>query len=428
MKILIATDAFPPKCGGSGWSTFYLARALVAREHKVEIVKPLRQGRGIHTRIYDGLTVVEFGYSASNLPVVRAWQRRVGLEKDLSAYLAKRAVEFDLIHGQHLLTIPAAVKAGHMVNRPVVSTVRDYWPVCLYGTLWRDEAICPVCRENELTCCLAQKYGSAARILVPVIPLVKKELAARRRALADSDAVIAASSFVAETLRGIVQQQNLHIVPNLIDIKQNRELAQMAGSVESAPSYLLFVGKLNRLKGADLLPEILRRADTGLPLIVAGEGELSDYLSREPTIALRGWLSNPEILQLMAGATALLFPSRWAEPLARTLLEAQALGVPTVALNAGGTRDIISDNENGLLADSLDEFARGLKQLVIDPDLRARLSENARRTAEEKFSSDAISSKMEVIYDSLLTRSRRQVLPNLPVTDVQQEKTVSSAS
>lgn len=428
MKILIATDAFPPKCGGSGWSTFYLARALAARGHKVEIVKPLRQGRGIQTRIYEGLTVVELGYAASNLPGVRAWQRRVGLEKDLAEYLAKRAIEFDLIHGQHLLTIPAAVKAGRMVNRPVVSTVRDYWPVCLYGTLWRDGSICPICTENELTRCLAQKYGSAARLLDPVIPLVKKELAARRRALADSDAVIAASSFVAERVRGIVQQQNLHIVPNLIDIKQTRGLAQIAGSVESAPLYLLFVGKLNRLKGADLLPEILRRADTGLPLIVAGEGELSDFLSREPQIELRGWLSNPETLQLLARATALLFPSRWAEPLARTLLEAQALGVPTVALNTGGTRDIISANENGLLADSLDEFARGLKQLVIDPDLRARLSENARRTAEEKFSSDAISSKMEVIYDSLLTRSRRQVLPNLPVTDVQPEKTVSSAS
>ena len=45
MRILIATDAFPPVCGGSGWSTYELAKGLRARGHDVTIVQPARRAR-----------------------------------------------------------------------------------------------------------------------------------------------------------------------------------------------------------------------------------------------------------------------------------------------------------------------------------------------------------------------------------------------
>ena len=39
LRVLLVTDAFPPVCGGSGWSTFELARGLTMRGHHVEVVK-----------------------------------------------------------------------------------------------------------------------------------------------------------------------------------------------------------------------------------------------------------------------------------------------------------------------------------------------------------------------------------------------------
>jgi glycosyltransferase involved in cell wall biosynthesis len=109
---------------------------------------------------------------------------------------------------------------------------------------------------------------------------------------------------------------------------------------------------------------------------------------------------------LMAGARALLFPSRWAEPLARTLLEAQALGVPTVAWNSGGNRDIIRDNFNGLLADNVDEFSAHVRRLVGDDALCARLGENATQTAHERYSPDVVVSQLETIYQTVLDDPR----------------------
>lgn len=410
MKILLATDVFPPQSGGSGWSTFHLARALQQRGHRIEIVLPKRGPREIQTRVYEGLNIVEVGYRASNIPALRAWQRTRALEKTLTAYLSERAREFDLIHAQHLLSISAAVAAKKISRIPVVSTVRDYWAVCLYGTLWRDNAICPVCRGNEITKCLAQKYGSAAQFMQPAIPFVERELQHRQHALQESDAVIAVSEFVADTLRGIVAKEKVRVVPNLIDVAETERQASNSPSREQrgikcdmpTAHYLMFIGKLNMLKGADLLPEIMRKSGTDIPLVVAGEGELSGKLANFQGIDMRGWISNAETLSLLARAQALLFPSRWAEPLARTLLEAQALGVPTIALNTGGTRDIIQGNFNGLLADSVEEFSAHVRRLVEDAELRTRLSENAKRVAQEKFSPNVVASQLELIYESAI--------------------------
>lgn len=405
MRVLIATDAFPPKCGGSGWSTFYLARALAAQGHTVEIAKPEQGLRGIQSGTYQGLRVVQVGYHASNLPGLRAWQRTQSLEQNFSTHLAARAPEFDLIHAQHLLTIPAALHAKKNYKVPVVSTVRDYWAVCLYGTLWREGAVCPICRGTEITRCLAQKYGNTAPLMLPAVPLVERELARRQRALRESDAVIAASHFVADQLREIVDKPKLAVVPNLVDLDESRRIAEEEPETSYPPAFLLFVGKLNRLKGADLLPKIMVESCVSLPLLVVGDGELEGTL-RQGGLDVRGWLENSEVLRLLSRATALVFPSRWAEPLARTLLEAQALGTPTIALNTGGTRDIISDSVNGLLANNANEFAVKLARLANDPSLQECLRVNGRRVAEERFSAKAVVRQVEAIYERVVNRNQ----------------------
>jgi len=399
VKILFATDVFPPKSGGSGWSTFYLARALAQRGHTVQVALPHAGTDGVQTRVYEGINVVQVGYRASAAPGLRAWQRTRALEKTFSAYLADAARAFDILHAQHILSIGAAATAQKETRVPLVSTVRDYWPVCLYGTLWRDGAQCPICRGGAITQCLAQKYGGAAKFMLPAVPLVERELRRRQRALQKSDVVIAVSHYVAGTLRGAVDEKKLRVVPNLIDVEETRRLAtsKLSDASSDAP-YLLFVGKLNALKGADWLPEILERSGVTWPLVVAGDGVLKETLARHPQLDVRGWLDNAETLALLARAQALLFPARWAEPLARTLLEAQALGTPVIACGTGGTRDMIDDNVNGLLVNSVDEFAAALRRVANDAALRARLSANATRVAQEKFSAAVVSQRLEQAY------------------------------
>ena len=68
MRVLIVTDAFPPRCGGSGWSTFQLTKALARAGHDVRVIQPTPGRSGIGARRYEGVDVVEFGYVLHDLP------------------------------------------------------------------------------------------------------------------------------------------------------------------------------------------------------------------------------------------------------------------------------------------------------------------------------------------------------------------------
>jgi glycosyltransferase involved in cell wall biosynthesis len=86
--------------------------------------------------------------------------------------------------------------------------------------------------------------------------------------------------------------------------------------------------------------------------------------------------------------------------LSRVLLEALAFGTPIAAMATGGTREIVTDGENGLLADDPDHLARAVARLGEDEGLRRRLSEGARARARE-FSPEALTPRYEAVYRSL---------------------------
>ena len=94
------------------------------------------------------------------------------------------------------------------------------------------------------------------------------------------------------------------------------------------------------------------------------------------------------------------------------MLEAQALGVPTIALNSGGTRDIIRDNYNGLLADDVTGMAEQVHRLIKDSELRSRLSANAKQVAQSKFSPNVVVQQLLEIYTNVVHSMTSVVLHN----------------
>ena len=76
MRLLIATDVFPPICGGSGWSAYELARGLRARGHELTIVRPRLGGAApTEEEEFDGFRPVAFSAPAPGIPFVRNWFR-----------------------------------------------------------------------------------------------------------------------------------------------------------------------------------------------------------------------------------------------------------------------------------------------------------------------------------------------------------------
>lgn len=420
MKILMPTDAFPPVCGGSGWSTYELARGLRARGHDITIVQP-RPGTpaGPTEGEYDGFRIVYFGAFAPDVPYLRNYYKSERLTRTLGAFLGSllRAAPYDIVHAQHVMTTLAAIDAARAANVPSVATVRDYWPVCYWSDLLHTRAgatLCPECTASNMRLCIQPRGGTMWPLALPMIPYMRANLAAKREGLARADAVVAVSRQIAADLLARapeMEQTRVEIIPNAVNLAALRTIANSGRDSGVAGPFAVYVGKLAPNKGTSHLVDVIRRADLDWPLVVAGDGPDRQNLEREARasgrrIEFKGWLEKDETTRLLARAAMLIFPSRGPESLSRVLLEASALGVAIAAMDTGGTRDIIEHDVTGLLSNTPDALAADVRRLRHDPVLRQRLGRAAAVKMERQFDVAVVIERIERLYVDLAGRRR----------------------
>jgi glycogen synthase len=456
-RVLLPSDVFPPRSGGAGWSAHALALALIERGHTVTAVVPHRttkaEGRttkgqqllrrssfGLRSPIEDvlGVPTIRVDYWAPRIPIIqnyfryeRFWPR---LAEVLIREISERPSQSTIIHAQHVQAASAATIAGQQLRVPVVVTVRDHWPWDYFSTGLHGDCI-PYGQQTwaALATDLVARLGPARGALVlAAIPYMLAHVRRRQQALRQADVVIAVSDYVAHRLAGLVAPGRLHVLPNMVDLDAvDAAIAQPQTTVPQGTPYLLFVGKLERNKGAQLLLDIFRELnglgvgswelrvekDGVFPspssqgptptLVVAGSGPLRSELEYElaalgVATSFLDWIDHDEVLRLMAGCELLLFPSAWGEPLSRVLLEASACAAAILAMPTGGTPSIIADGANGALEPTSARFARRMAALLARPDQRQALGREARRIAERRFAKDVVVKQVEDLYRSLL--------------------------
>jgi glycosyltransferase involved in cell wall biosynthesis len=416
VKILIVTDAFPPVCGGSGWSTYELARGLRARGHAIAVVQPVPgTPAGVVSTTYDGLTVRRVGAPAPDVPYLRNYYKSERLTRSLTRYLGTLldSERFDIVHAQHVMTTVASIDAAHAAGVPAVATVRDYWPVCYWSDLLLTRSgleLCPACTTANMRRCIQPRAGAWWPLAVPMIPYMRANLASKRNGLTRADAVIAVSTRIAADLRARAPElagTRMEVIPNPVDVAALRAMAADGG--RQTEPYALYLGKIAPNKGTSVLVDVITRADLPWKLIVAGDGPERAELERAARASGRrveftGWIDKDAAARLLDGASLLIFPSRGPESLSRVLIEASALGVPIAAMDTGGTRDIVEPGVTGLLSASPEGLADDVRRLAGDPALRRGVGDAARRKVEREFDAPAVIARIESLYAELAAR------------------------
>ena len=152
---------------------------------------------------------------------------------------------------------------------------------------------------------------------------------------------------------------------------------------------LLYVGRISREKDLDLLAAAYRRLrDEGLPvqLFIVGHGPYSEAFAKSlPEAFFTGYLRGNELATAYASADIFVFPST-TDTFGNVILEAQACGLPVVVSDSGGPKELVEDNANGLITKShdVDDLARAIRALVMDPALRDRMGKSARNSVTDR--------------------------------------------
>jgi glycosyltransferase involved in cell wall biosynthesis len=173
---------------------------------------------------------------------------------------------------------------------------------------------------------------------------------------------------------------------------------------------LLFVGRLSVQKNLFLLLQALDGVSERFDTTLVGDGELEAELKeavrvrRLQNVRFHGRADGAELRMLYQSADVFVLPSE-REGMPLVLLEALAMGLPIVATNVPGNRDVVIDGENGVLVPLGDPSAlrQALLSVTSDPAAYRRMSEASRRLAD-RYSWQAVSAEFEQIYARVSSR------------------------
>ena len=386
MRVLMIVRKFYPQADGAERQAHRQAQELIRKGIDVRIVTGWWFRGTPRREVIGGVPVVR------NFAFWEMWGIR-GLRKfgaftymlSLFWHLFRRRATFDLVH-IHAMNYHAVVGviAGRLLDRPTIIKVATSGN---YGDI-------SMMRSNFL------------------IPWTRQMLPKLRKC----DCVVAINGQIEEELlaNGFRPEQIARI-PNGIEIQA---FAAKSDYQLHDPIRLIFVGRLNAQKGADVLLRGLQlvriqRPDVRWHLDILGEGELRHELER--LAEQLGLLSSVtfcgkvgDIPARLNDSDIFVLPSR-AEGMSNALLEAMASGLPCIATRIPGNLDLVQDERNGLLVipDSPDELARAIQRMIRDLQFRLDLGHAARDSVERNYGMHMVAERYIELYSQLIARSRR---------------------
>ena len=365
-RIALVASSFHPYAGGVEEHVRQVARCLVEQGHDVE-VWTVDRGEHLGSQRVDGIDV---RYLATPLPA-----RTLGA----MASFAARA--------------PFAVARwwrAHRRFRPDVLHVHCFGPNGVYADRLARATGTPLLLTGH-----GETFMDDENIFEKSA-LLNRSL---RGALQRAARVTACSQAALDDLQLRFGLRGGVVVFNGVDLSLGQSLGQslvqparQEAAGRESPPVVFAVGRLERMKGFDLLLPVL---DTGrLPsatrVVIGGDGAArADLVAEvrrrglESRVTFTGRLSPEEVARSMAAASVVVVPSR-REAFGIVALEAWRSGTPLVVTSHGGPSEFVRDEVDGLVVDpeDTDALADAIGRVLTDKELAGRLSEEGLRSVQ----------------------------------------------
>jgi glycosyltransferase involved in cell wall biosynthesis len=325
--------------------------------------------------------------ASSGLPIPFYREMKIYLPRVREYVRRAKADRIDVVH----LTTPgpvglAAMRVARTLGLPMVGSFHT--DLAAYATMLSGSPALGTLMRRFLR----WPYGRCARVLVP------SESTRRLLVRANGD-----PGRIDTWVRGVDCDA---FSPD----RRSRQLREEWGVDDHRPA-ILYVGRVSREKGLDLLPALQARLHAlGFDhrFVIAGDGPMLGELRAGLEDAMfTGALSRPEVARAFASADVFVFPSR-TDTAGNVVLEAQASGLPVLVSDAGGPRENMLPGRTGVVVGGTDagQWAEALAPLMRDPARRRSVGECARAYAATRRWTEALAPLYRAYRDLGLTCTR----------------------
>jgi glycosyltransferase involved in cell wall biosynthesis len=383
LRIAMFSESYLPRISGVAHSLYAVARGLRELGHRVLIAAPRYPGYED-----DDPDVVRF-------PSVRPPQDRefpLGLPYSPSAWRRLEDADPDIVHSHSpFLMGGAGARLARRRRIPLVFT---------HHTLY-DKYV---------------HYAPfvSARVSAPAVRAYVRGFANR------CQAVVVPSRMVAARLRDQGVTARIECIPTAAletdaDTRRDASGARAAFSIPPGRPVIVTTSRLAREKSVELVlaafAEIRSTHDAVLLVVGGGPEEetlhaVARSLSITRDVIFTGLLPHGRALDCMAASDLFLYASQ-TETQGLVVVEAMALGLPVVAVDAGGIADAVRDGETGFLTSADPAALAERVRVLLDDSARARAMGERGRAASGAFTTPVIAARLAALYESLLVPSPR---------------------
>ena len=334
--------------------------------------------------------------------------------REIRQLIREKKIDIVHVHNTLFLISPSVFYAAVKEEVPVVQTLHNFRLRCAAGTFFRNGRVCEDCVEKCGCCALKGRCYRGSLLQTAAVLLMNA--VHRLSGIWEKVNFIYLTEFDREKLKGLPCKRSF-IKPNFCFAPGDDRAAageETAAAVSACASaakgkgteepYYFVLGRIEHLKGSALIAKAF--AKNGRRLIFAGSGEqlpaLKRFIERKgiKNIETAGQLSHEKAMELLAGARALIAAPQWYETFGMGVIEAYSLGVPVIAADFGNVGALVKDGVTGV---KFQNSSAGLYRAVerFEKAERGRLSENARREYEEKYSPEVNYHMLKKIYDEM---------------------------
>jgi glycosyltransferase involved in cell wall biosynthesis len=414
MRILIATDHFPPFIGGAHRWASLLADGLARRGHGVSVAT-----------VWSGGLPRQERHGEEAVPVYRLRQLRTAspalvrdtnqrhappfpdplMVRGLRRMIDAARPEVVLTHGWISASVLEALRGSEI---PVVLSAHDYGYFCPTRILLYEGKPCTGPGVTKCLRCAGDLYGATKG--AAAVASVERF---KRTAPGRIGGIQSVTSFVDETnaqhllgRTGAAQNIRRYVVPAFVDVDRPgdadpHEVERMLAQLPREP-FILFVGAIRPVKGVNVLFDAYDRLRNPPPLVLMGTIERdtptplpshATVLTTVPHVAvMEGWR------RAMLGVV----PSVWPEPLGTVSAEGISHGVPMIATVPSGMVDVVGDGV-GILVPQGDvaALAEAMQSVIDDPGRREAMA-RAGRTRSREFQAEAVLTRYEVVLREMV--------------------------
>lgn len=299
---------------------------------------------------------------------------------------------------------------------PAVFFAHAYRGTCVSGTKSFAALAHATCKRQLGWQCLVHYFPHRCGGLNPLTMASLYRRESQRRDLLDHYAgVVMFSEFIQrEYVRHGVARRRTHRLPCHVPSSPHSRPRRTTDSA-ALPSRILFIGRMEELKGGhvllDALPMAQKALGRALRVSFVGDGRSREQWESQarrvfpPGASVRveftGWLGPEETTRLLGEADLLVVPSLWPEPFGLIGLEAANCGVPAAAFDVGGISEWLDDGVNGHLAPGdpprAEHLASAIVKCLHDRSIHAALSRGALEIASRHSMPAHVAALLDVL-------------------------------